>query len=96
MDVSGAEAVPARPQTLLRSQASTIFLDLRDILKGCKCDCVGVRSMFHHATERSDCTNLELLLATALENRTADCRRVRSPNRMVDYVAERVRARGDA
>jgi hypothetical protein len=44
--------------------------------------------MFHHSTDSSDCTNLELPLMTVLENRAADCRCARFPNRMADYVAD--------
>jgi hypothetical protein len=73
---------------LLQSQISEIFLDLRDILKG-----VGTamsleyRGMFHRSTARSACTNLELPLMTVLENRAAECRCARFPDRVVDYVA---------
>jgi hypothetical protein len=82
-------AILARRKPWLRSQISTIFLDLRDILKG-----VGTamsleyRGMFHHSTAGSDCTNLELPPMTVLENRAAECCCARFPDRMVDYVAD--------
>jgi hypothetical protein len=73
-------------------------LDQPDILKGVGIAIeFGYRSMFHHSTVQSDCTNVELPVMTVLENRAADCCCARFRNRMVDYAPDNAaRTRGGA